>query len=148
MRLLYSTLAFALIVGCTSQTSSEKVESSYPDGSPKSISIVDPKTNEVVARQDFYNGRKPYREFTISRGLKNGTARAFYENGKPWSINTYRNDTLNGEYKTFHENGQLFIDGKYERGLRAGVWRFFAQDGNLLKEVSYLGLPDSLRSDR
>lgn len=146
---LFSLILFAAtLMACSSQTASEKVESTYPDGSPKSVSIIDANSQQVVAIKDFYSGRKPYREYTIDQGRKNGTAKAFYENGNPWSINNYRNDTLHGEYKTFHENGQLFINGRYENGLRAGVWRFFGPDGDLLKEVSYMGLPDSLRRDR
>lgn len=153
MRLTFLILAFAALFGsCSSPsaptTQSEKVEEKYPTGEPKRVSYFDPATNELLSTKDLYQNAKTYREFHFKGGLRNGECKAFYENGNPWSINNYVNDTLNGSYKTFHENGQVYISGEYQMGLRAGVWQFFNPQGQLLKEVSFIGLPDSLRIDK
>ena len=146
-----SLLSIALILGACStgsqSESSTQIVEKYPDGKSKKIIVSDPLTQQKIQEKDFYPDQKTYREWTFNNGLKNGICRSFYQNGNPWSLNTYTNDTLNGEYKTWHENGQLYISGNYEMGLRSGVWRFFAPTGELLQERSFLGLPDSLRTE-
>ena len=149
--ILFFAACFALY-GCANssdaQPQEEKIEEKYPSGQPKRVSYFDLATKELVTTKDLYQNSKTYREFHFKSGLRNGECKAFYENGNPWSINNYVNDTLNGAYKTYHENGQVYISGEYEMGLRAGVWQFFNPQGQLLKEVSFIGLPDSLRADK
>ncbi len=143
IRLPVALIIALLCISCDHRTDSqfgrceEKVEDTWKNGVPKRASYFDPGSHDKIGEREFYEDKKTYREWSLSKGRRNGIARSFREDGKPWSLNTYRNDTLHGPYQTWHENGKLYIDGQYDEGRRSGVWRFYGPAGNLFRSVDF-----------
>ena len=86
--------------------------SSYPDGTPKSIT-------------NYHNGKKE------------GKSSFFYPDGSIESVMYYQNDEPNGAVQFYHPNGTLRIDMTYCNGEACGEERDYDEQGNLVRIIRF-----------
>ena len=86
--------------------------SSYPDGTPKSIT-------------NYHNGKKE------------GKSSSFYLDGTIESVMYYQNDELNGAVQFYHPNGTLRSDMTYCNGETCGEERDYDEQGNLVRIIRF-----------
>ena len=86
--------------------------SSYPDGTPKSIT-------------NYHNGKKE------------GKSSSFYPDGSIKTVMYYQNDELNGAVQLYHPNGTLRSDMTYCNGETCGEERDYDEQGNLVRIIRY-----------
>ena len=86
--------------------------SSYPDGTPKSIT-------------NYHNGKKE------------GKSSFFYPDGTIESVMYYQNDELNGAVQLYHPNGTLRSDMTYCNGETCGEERDYDEQGNLVRIIRF-----------
>ena len=85
---------------------------SYPDGTPKIISV-------------FNNGKKE------------GKSSFFYPDGTIKSVMYYQNDELNGAVQHYHPNGALRSDMTYCNGEACGEEHDYDEQGNLVRIIRF-----------
>ena len=86
--------------------------SSYPDGTPKSIT-------------NYHNGKKE------------GKSSFFYPDGSIKTVMYYQNDELNGAVQLYHPNGTLRSDMTYCNGETCGEERDYDEQGNLVRIIRF-----------
>ena len=86
--------------------------SSYPDGTPKSIT-------------NYHNGKKE------------GKSSSFYPDGSIKSVMYYQNDEVNGAVQHYHPNGTLKHDMTYCNGEACGEERDYDEQGNLVRIIRF-----------
>ena len=86
--------------------------SSYPDGTPKSIT-------------NYHNGKKE------------GKSSSFYPDGSIKTVMYYQNDELNGAVQSYHPNGTLKHDMTYCNGEACGEERDYDEQGNLVRIIRF-----------
>ena len=86
--------------------------SSYPDGTPKSIT-------------NYHNGKKE------------GKSSFFYPDGSIKTVMYYQNDELNGAVQDYHPNGTLRRDMTYCNGEACGEERDYDEQGNLVRIIRF-----------
>ena len=86
--------------------------SSYPDGTPKSIT-------------NYHNGKKE------------GKSSSFYPDGSIKTVMYYQNDELNGAVQLYHPNGTLRSDMTYCNGETCGEERDYDEQGNLVRIIRF-----------
>ena len=85
---------------------------SYPDGTPKSIT-------------NYHNGKKE------------GKSSFFYPDGSIKTVMYYQNDELNGAVQLYHPNGTLRSDMTYCNGETCGEERDYDEQGNLVRIIRF-----------
>ncbi|MCB2221021.1 MAG: hypothetical protein KQI35_11545 [Bacteroidetes bacterium] len=127
-------LAFS---GCIKKTY-EKVESTWPDGTPQWVQYYRTEAmKEVIREARFYESGAKRIAGPIKDGERHGKWEAWYEDGTLWSVGTFENGVENGTKTVYYENGNKYYEGYIKNDERVGTWKFWDEDGNLVKEVNY-----------
>lgn len=130
--LLITVLAMA---SCTSKLT-EKVETSFPNGQPKYVKMID-KAGNCVKEIEYYETGQVKMEGDLVEGHREGEWKAYLPDGRPQSIGYFKNGQLDGASTVYWENGNLRWEGFYKAGKHCGKWKYYDEQGIFLKEVDY-----------
>ncbi len=130
-------LLILIFSGCMKK-SYEKVEATWPDGTPQWIRYYRTEAmKEVIREERFYESGAKRIAGPIKNGKRNGKWEAWYEDGTLWSVGHFENGVENGTKTVYYENGNKYYEGKVKNDERVGTWKFWDEDGTLIKEVNY-----------
>jgi antitoxin component YwqK of YwqJK toxin-antitoxin module len=132
-------LLITLIVGCSSQTVEEIVET-HADGTPKVIVLyfVGEETKTKMATTQYYvdgtvelSGQFNTDQKRIGKWLYN------YPSGILWSESVYESGKREGYSCVYYKNGKKRYEGNYKADKTIGTWQFYDEGGKLVKTQQY-----------
>jgi len=102
--LAWLALVFVVVLGARTAGADEVVET-YPDGSPKSKTWVDPEGRRNGRRLEFFEDGKLEVDATDARDVVDGPYATFHPSGRPALRTTYRGGKLVGKHVTWDADG-------------------------------------------
>lgn len=135
---LFFTIIAISFFSCNEDLS-EKIVSSYPDGTPSKIEYYKYQGDfEVLVKHiRFYEGGEKKEEGEFKNSLRDGNWTYWYDNGEIWSKGQYTLGERNGETKVYFKSGKPQYFGYYVNGEADGKWTFWDGEGIKVKEVFY-----------
>ena len=125
-----------LITSISCNRKTETVESTYPNGNAKVISIS--KEGVKMSQQKFYeNGEKETEGSFNEKGERTGIWKYWYQNGNLWSVCEYKNGKRDGKTTVYYKNGNIRYEGSFSNNQPSGAWTFKDEEGNIIKTLQY-----------
>ena len=140
----YGLISAVFLFSCSREN--KVVESTFPDGSPKKVSVYEGTGEKKELRKEttYYPGKKTQMEGTFKNSQRDGNWVYYYPNGKKWSEGTFREGKSHGKRTTYFENGKVRYIAFYNMEQRVGKWRFYSDKGIFIKEIDYAGVVDTV----
>lgn len=137
MRFILITLSLVTFLLSCGDTLTEKVEETYPNTKPKTVSFYKTENNKEVKVKEklFYENGNLKLEGEIKDGKRTGIWKAYYEDGTLWSEGEFVNGERNGYGLNYYPNGKLRMEGDYKNDKQAGKWKYYNEQGVLIEEV-------------
>jgi hypothetical protein len=148
-RLLYTFLAFGLLLavtGCTGGKKEARAEEeipAVPDTGYTGIKqyqsglyLVSEITFKNGVRdglmKSFYQGGQVRQTFWYENGLKQDSARWYFLEGQLFRTTPYKNDTVDGIQKQYYRTGKIRARIGFSKGLRIPFIQEYTADGRLI----------------
>ena len=117
----------------------QKIISSYPDGTPSKIEFYKwHGDNEVLIKHvRYYQNGEKMEEGSFLNDNRNGKWTYWHPNGNIWSIGYYKEGIRDGATEVYFKSGKEQYTGYYTNGDASGKWTFWDGEGIKVKEVYY-----------
>lgn len=137
MRLLLIAISLVTFLISCGDKLTEKVEGTYPNNKPKSVSFykVEAGKEVKVQEREFYENGKVKMEGKLENGKRTGVWKAYYEDGTLWSEGEFVNGERNGYGLNYYPNGNLRWKGDYKNDKQVGNWKTYNEQGVLVEET-------------
>lgn len=137
-RLCIFGLAVLFLTACSETL--EEVESSWPDGSPREVTVynVSGETKTPTAYKEYHENGHIYMEGPYDAELKrHGIWTAYHNDGTNQSQTEYTHGSKEGFTKVWYPNGALRYEGQYKGNVKSGDWTYYKEDGSVATTMSY-----------
>jgi len=135
MRSVFSLLTFVVLASCGADIT-EKVMSTWSNGEPKEVRVLEPGEPGEEVQKFHANGRLHVRGRLVN-GQKQGTWNTYREDGLPWSQVDHVDGIKQGLFRTWHTSGRPHIEGQHHQGDPVGSWDFFSSDGTWIESKEF-----------
>lgn len=136
MKKIFLYLSLVLALASCQPRLTEKVESSFPNGKPQYVKMLD-KSGNTVREIEYYETGQVKMEGPMKAGQREGEWKAFFADGKTQSTGFFKAGQRTGAAKVYWYNGNLREEGFYKEGKHCGKWRYYDEQGNFLREDDY-----------
>lgn len=133
-----SLLVVIIVTSCS--TREERVEETWPDGTPKKASVYVGKgaDQHKIEEIGYYeDGTMQIQGGMDQFSMREGVWKYWYKNGQLWSECEYKGGMKNGKSTVYYDNGQKRYEGQYKDDKQVGIWRFWQVDGTLITELNH-----------
>ena len=127
--------AIMLLASCSAQLK-EQVESTYPNGKPQVVKMLD-KSGNCVKEVHYYESGQVEMEGGMKDGKREGEWKAYFPDGRMQSHGYFKGDLRTGEATVWRENGNLYYEGFYTDDRKSGHWKWYDEQGNVVGEFDY-----------
>lgn len=132
---LLLALPIFFLMACENKTT-EKVVSSYENGQPSKVQLLNSK-GMAVREIEYYEDGMVKMEGGMKNGKREGEWKAYFPDGKVQSEGIFKDGLRTGKATVYHENGQLYMEGNYKEGHHCGKWTYYDEQGYALRTDDY-----------
>ena len=130
----YVFLSAVLFYGCSSESTIEILEQSFPEGNPKVVGLYKVQSDTFRVGEKHFYPESSLRmiAFYDSTGARMGEWKYYFEDGKLWSACEYKSGLKHGKSEVYYPNGQLRYEGEYQNDQPVeGSFTYYDEQGEV-----------------